>query len=268
MARRNGRPGEHPRNKALAVFWRVLGRGALGFLIFTGVSGVLLMAYVAAASSPMLSFKTPVVAGTKYLSRFEVLSAAGLGAHSNLAALPVGLLEQRIAKLRWVKQVNVQRRLPDTVEITVLEHDPTHLALVEGRLYYLNQDLSAHAPLKLGEIPPDRPVITGLSRAELAEPDAEIKGLLNQAGRLLELLYLSASKGGHGLSEIHLDRLWGLSLVWQDLTATVRLGLGDYDRKLKRLTRVRKDLKSRGELERAILIDLSDAPRAVVRFGG
>ena len=268
MPRRNNFPGENQRSPGGSLALALLGRGILVLALFVGASGALLLAYAAAASSPALSVKKPLVSGTRYLSRFEVLSAAGVGAHSNLAALPVGLLEQRVAGLNWVKSVQVQRRLPATVEIKVVEHEPSHVALVEGRLYYLNQDMSAYAPLKPGESPPDRPLITGLSKTELVDPDAETQSLLDQASRLLEALPAGAVAEGGGLSEIHLDRVWGLSLIWQHLAATVRLGRGGYAAKLDRLGRVSDDLKARGELQRVSLSDLSDERRAVVRFGG
>jgi cell division septal protein FtsQ len=180
----------------------------------------------------------------------------------------VGLLEQRVAKLRWVKSVEVRRRLPATVQIRVVEHDPAHVALVEGRLYYLNQDMSAYAPLKPGEHPPDRPLITGLNKAGLIDPDGETQSLLAEATKLLSALQAHGGKADSALSEIHLDRIWGLSLIRQDLIATVRLGLGGYPHKLNQLKKVTRDLKVRGELDRVYLIDLSDERRAVVRLGG
>ena len=75
-------------------------------------------------------------------------------------------------------------------------------------------------------------------------------------------------EAGGGLSEIHLDEVWGLSLIWGSIAPTIRLGLDDYVNKLLRLDRVLDDLKSRGELSRAQLIDLSDPRRTVVRMEG
>ncbi len=49
--------------------------------------------------------------------------------------------------------------------------------------------------------------------------------------------------------------------------ATVRLGLEGFPSRLERLQRVLADLRERGELGRALLIDLTPERRVVVRLG-
>jgi cell division septal protein FtsQ len=193
------------------------------------------------------------------------LSAGGVGAHSNLLSLPVGRLEQRIRRLGWVRRVRVSRRPPHTVRIEIQERTPRCLVLVEGRLYYLDSDLKSFAST-LGEAPPDLPVITGLKTADLANPDDEMKDLLAGAGRLLDQLPRTDLGPGGPVSEIHIDRVWGLSLVRDDLPALVRLGFKNFGPRLAALQRVAADLRRRGELERAILIDLESSRRVVVRL--
>lgn len=87
------------------------------------------------------------------------------------------------------------------------------------------------------------------------------------ARRLLGLLPASDLAPGGRLAELHLDRVWGISLLFNDLTPVVRLGFKDYARRLARLEQVRGDLDQRGELERARLIDLESSRRVVVRLG-
>ncbi|MFH2126745.1 MAG: FtsQ-type POTRA domain-containing protein [Pseudomonadota bacterium] len=238
----------------------------LAGVVFVLVSAALLTGWGLLSTSRALAVQRAVVQGTGHLSRLDILSAAEVGSDSNLLALPVGKIAERVRAIPWVEQAEVSRRLPDTVVIRVTERRPMLMALVEGRLFYLDENLrpiSVHRRRAL----PDMPVITGLSRADLAQPDDEVLSLVEAVKQLLAVLPPADLAPGGRLSEVHLDRVWGLSLVFNDTAPVVRLGFKDYSRRLARLEQVRGDLARRGELERARLIDLESWRRVVVRLG-
>jgi cell division septal protein FtsQ len=244
---------------------RLLAKAGGLVLVFLAVGAALVGGWAWLASRPAFAVAEAQVLGTRHLSRLEVLSAAGLGVHSNLLSLNVGRMEARLATLPWVERARVERRPPATVRITVTERRPSWLAVVEGRLYFLAPEMEGFAPLQGGEVP-DLPAITGLSRADLVQPDEEARRLLGLARGLREVLPASEFAPGGRLSEVHLDRVWGVTLVWKGLPPLVRLGFGDFARRLARLERVAADLEARGELKRAVLIDLGSDRRAVVRL--
>lgn len=248
---------------------RAAGRlaGRLGMLagLLILVSAGLLGGWWLASGSRAFAVQRVEVLGTQRLSRLDVLRAARVGADSNLLALPVGKISARLRSLPWVQDAAVQRRLPDQLRIMVRERRPLVLALVEGRLHYLDTDLRPLAPAG-GRPEVDLPVLSGLSRADLLSPDEEMLTLLAAVRRLLASLPPQEMAPGGRLSEIHLDRIWGLSLVFNDLSPTVRLGFGHFAARLQRLQRVRADLERRGELSRARLIDLESERRTVVRL--
>jgi len=229
------------------------------------VSAVLLGGWCLLSSSRAFAVSRVEVLGTKLLSRLEVLRVAQVGADSNLLALPVGKIQERLRGLLWVQEASLERRLPGSLRITISERQPLLLALVEGRLFYLNRELKPLAPAD-GRLERDLPVLSGLSRADLLSPDEEILFLLAAARRLLAVLPPAELAPGGRLSQIHLDRVWGLSLVYSDLPPVVRLGFSDFAGGLQRLGRVRADLERRGELKRARLIDLESPRRTVVRL--
>jgi len=241
-------------------------RVVLAGCLFLLVSAALLTGWGILSTSRALAVQRAVVQGTGHLSRLDILSAAEVGSDSNLLALPVGKIAARVRAIPWVEQAEVSRRLPDTVVIRVTERRPMLMALVEGRLFYLDENLrpiSVHRRRAL----PDMPVITGLSRADLAQPDDEVLSLVEAVKQLLAVLPSADLAPGGRLAEVHLDRVWGLSLVFNDTAPVVRLGFKDYSRRLARLEQVRGDLARRGELERARLIDLESWRRVVVRLG-
>ncbi len=244
----------------------LLRRGLLTGGVFLLVSAALLTGWGLLSTSRALAVQKAEVRGTEHLSRLDILSAAGVGSDSNLLALPVGKIAQRVAAIPWVAEVRVSRHLPDTVVIQVREHQPMILALVEDSFYYLDRELrpiAVHGRRPL----PDMPVLTGLSRADLAQPDDEMLGLMDKVHQLLEALPAAEQAPGGRLAEVHLDRVWGLSLVFNDLNPVVRLGFKGFASRLDRLAQVRADLARRGELERASLIDLESGQRVVVRLG-
>ncbi|MFZ5586560.1 MAG: cell division protein FtsQ/DivIB [Thermodesulfobacteriota bacterium] len=244
----------------------LLGRAAavLGFMAFSGL--LLLGGYAALAHGGAFAVREAVVLGTDNLSRLEILRAAQIGADSSLLSLPVAKVEARIRAVPWVEWAGLERDWPHGVRITVRERRPVLLALVEDELYYLGADMKPFTPVRADETL-DLPAISGLSKADLLQPDDEMLGLLRDARDLIAALPAAAPALAGRLSEVHLDRVWGLSLVFNDLTPTVRLGLEDHLERLAGLRPVIEDLQRRGELMRALLIDLGGPRRAVVRLG-
>ena len=264
---RAGNPPERSAVKSvLSRLGAVAGRLLVGLALCACLSAGLLAAYAAAASSSIFQVKRPLVSGTRHLSRLEVLSAAGIDSDSNLAQMQVNRIEDRVKRLPWVKDAVAQRRLPGILEILVTEYDPAHLAMVAGKLYFVSRNMDAFTPVKAHEGLPDLPVITGLTLGNLIRPTPGCLALLNAAAELMAALPPQEREAGGALSEIHLDEVWGLSLVYGSIGPTVRLGLKNYTSKLLRLGRVLDDLKARDELSRVQLIDLSHPKRTVVRF--
>ncbi|MCB2185981.1 MAG: FtsQ-type POTRA domain-containing protein [Deltaproteobacteria bacterium] len=232
-----------------------------------GLTLVLLGGWSLLVMSPAFAVRQVEVLGTRHLSRLDVLSAAGIGLHTSLLALVDRRAAGRVAALPWVAEASVERVWPRAVKITVRERVPRALALVGDTFYQLDGDLQAIAPVE-GAAPPDRLVLSGLTPADLREPDDEITGLQAAARRFLARLAVKGPAGFGRVSEIHLDRVWGVSALWEDLPAVARLGFAEFDQRLTRLAAVAEDLRRRGEINRAVLIDLTLPDRVVVRLAG
>jgi cell division protein FtsQ len=66
------------------------------------------------------------------------------------------------------------------------------------------------------------------------------------------------------ISEIHIDDVFGLSLI-SDKGLYLKLGIGDFESKLKKLTLVLADLEQRGMKNGYLCIDLSDESKVTVQ---
>ncbi len=261
QAVRHRSPEPSSLRRALGAVLRSVGAAGAwtGLLLLVGAG--LVAGWLALSHSRAFAVREAQVFGTQRLSRLEVLRLAGVGAHTNLLSLPVGKMQRRLEAHPWIRSARVVRLLPHTVRIQVEEYRPRLLALAGGRLYYLDRDLHPFAAVG-EETPPDLPVVTGLSREQLWRPDEESRALLQQAGELLSELPSSLGR----LSELHLDAVTGLSLVWEEIPAVVCLGFDQFPPRLARLQRVLADLRRRGELARTRLIDLDHPRRVVVRL--
>lgn len=246
-----------------AVIWALAGRPLKVLGAMALVAAVLLIGWSLLVMSPMFALREAEVVGTSHLSRMQVLRTAGLSGSDSLLAVKMGPAAKRIARMPWVASVRLERKFPHTVRIVVDERKARMLALAEGRVYYLDSDIRPIAAVGR-EATPDLPWLTGLKKADLVKPDEEVLKLMDLAGGLLD----SLAKSGLGTpSEVAVDRVWGLSLITNQIAATLRLGFKDYGQRLSALKRVLGDLRQRGELERATIIDVEDQRRIVVRLG-
>jgi len=252
--------------RSRGFLWLLL-RGGLALASLMAVSAALLLgAYVALAQGGTFAVRQADIQGNVNLTALEILQAAGVGSDSSLLTLPMGKVRQGLASVPLLEQATVERVWPHTIRIEVVERRPYAQAVVEGRIHLLDNQMHPLAPVRSLETV-DLPVISGLSKADIVEPDEEIIELLQNARRLLEGLPQGELAIAGRLSEVHLDRVRGLAVVFAGLPATVRLGAAGFESAWPRLEKICADLKQRGELERALVIDLDSDRRVVVRLG-
>jgi cell division protein FtsQ len=177
------------------------------------------------------------VRGANRANDSELLKLTGLQLGQNLLQLDVAAVERAFASHPWVKSASVRRRLPRTLDVTLVEHEPRAVVSL-GELYLVNPE---GEPFK--RLSPqdglDLPLVTGLDR------DAFVDNPELSKGRILAALSLvTAWKREDGaLSEIRTSDL-GLTAVTAD-GREVRLGEGDLDAKLVRLRRIEQELLAR-----------------------
>ncbi|MCE7871116.1 hypothetical protein DYH09_12155 [bacterium CPR1] len=171
------------------------------------------------------------VNGLSHLTREQVVSHARLTRGSPVWLLPPATVAERVAGIHAVKSVQVEVRLPGTVEIAVQEREPRFLvgSPASPELYLAD----AHGVLlRKAQLP------SSLPRVMVTEPLAEggrlSQGIVPIASETLALL--------HGIvpgkpSSISIDSLEAVTVEtsWQGWPLTLRLGSlehRDYKRQL------------------------------------
>lgn len=179
---------------------------------------------------------------------------------ADLAAVSAG-----VQRHPWVQSVEVERRLPNRVVVTVHEHAPVALLAFSDGLYYV--DTEGVPFLRATSEDLDHPLITGvdaaLEKAHPALPRLAIRDALWILTQLDAHKVIPLSQ----VSEIRFERTRGWTIQTAGGTtahpsAEVLFGFGDYDQQISRLAA----LIGRGvDLTEALHVDVAPERVAIVR---
>jgi cell division protein FtsQ len=128
--------------------------------------------------SPLLTVSRVQVVGGKHVSAAAISAVAGLGESSNLLLLSTTEVKEAVEQLAWVKRAAVDRKLPGTLRVDVVERTPA-LALQASEARWTidrrGHVLAPGAPRRL-------PTVAAVSGEEIAVGErvasAEVRGAL------------------------------------------------------------------------------------------
>lgn len=259
-----------------------LGRKLLPLVFLAAVAiGVpfgIFQAYLRTVSGTYFELSEITVTGLAHIERESLLDSAGLRAGRNIFDIDLERANNSIAANPWVREVEVERRLPDQVRVDLSEYTPVAI-LVGERYRLLSEDGVIFDSVEPGESIGSfltLPMISGLEvtrkkgvSTESSSNSPSLK-LVDMAVFLeaMEVARLYEEMGfaqWESLSEIHIDPTLGLSLVSADTGIEIRLGRGRYRERLERLKVVQKSIVQRAMEVDYILIDQeSDLSRVAV----
>jgi cell division septal protein FtsQ len=225
--------------RRLLVVLRVVGKVVLALGITAAIlwGGRLAVRHVTA--SPRFAVRDIQVTLATHVSRDEVLELAQVEEGDRLLAIDTEPMAARVASHPWVKSARVRRQLPSTLIIDLTERRAAATAAMGG-LYLVDE--TGH-PFKKStmEEADGLPVLTGIDRAWYAEKKEASEAALREALALLAAY--GARPGRPALSELNIDPRFGFSLFLLDGGAEVRLGRGDFSKKLARLDQIFEAVK-------------------------
>ena len=217
----------------MALSWASLGRGLAAALGLVAALAAWPAVRDAVCRHPYFAVREVVVRGRGRLGSDEIRRVAGIEPGVSIWNVDCEQAEDRLRHQPWVRSACVRRELPHRVVIQVREERPTAiLATTEPALYYVGAHGRIVAPVGSGE-PRDFPYLTGLGSRDVSGADAfGPRGIR----RALGLLRLAARAGA--VSEIHIDRARGLTLLPVQPTVPIELGWGRFAEKLQLLPAV------------------------------
>ncbi|WP_375767058.1 FtsQ-type POTRA domain-containing protein [Archangium gephyra] len=222
------------------------GPGLLKAILLTGLTCALVWGGIElrrwALSSPTFLLKETTFSGLQRAAPGELLKLSGLTVGQNLWSLDVETLERTMAAHPWVRTVEVRRHFPSSVSVEVSEHVPAALAAL-GDLYLVDEDGEPFKRLQPGD-KLDLPLVTGMDREGYLADEANTRERFRQALEVARAYAATEPLKRERLSEVRVSAE-GLVLVMAD-GMEARLGEGETDAKLQRLSRVREELRARG----------------------
>lgn len=197
-------------------------------------------------TSSYLKIKEVKVVGNIKLSRSEVLELSGIAIGDNILAIDSGDIKGNIKANPWIADVRVKRNFPDRVSIEIQERKPVAFINLDG-LYYVDETGIIFKKASLGE-DVDLPVITGLTKEEIEEQGA-VSELAIKAVNLLHILAENTALELENLSEINVDKTYGLTLYTMREGTKIEFGGDGFREKLDILDKIIKSRNGFAGLE-------------------
>jgi len=201
------------------------------------------------------------VEGNRKIPREIILSLARVEEMFNLFTVKLAEVGGRLESHPWIEEVKVRKIFPNKMLIQVKERKPIAILQLEA-LYYIDAKGVVFSPV--GEKDAyNYPFLTGLTRQSFEKDPVEAKHLITKALELLRIVEKEKSSPFEEISEIHMERTYGIDCFTRAEGVAVRMGWEHFGEKVKRLPLIWADLRNRGIP--AASIDCSDMKRVVVK---
>lgn len=251
--------------QALAAAWRRARRPLV-------IAGAALLVVGGAVAAHQLVTRSPhfavravrVVPTPRHASEEALATRAAIPSGTNLFALDLEAVAQRVAEDPWVARVKARRELPNTVALDVEERVPAAVVAL-GPLY-----LADPTGAVFKRATPDEaarfPIITGLDRDRFVDEPERARADIREA--LAVVAAWSTDAARPALGEIHVDHAIGLT-AYTTTGVGVRLGRAGTEppaalaARLARFDRVWASLAATKERPRLIYLDNRARPDRV-----
>ncbi|MBA2312106.1 MAG: FtsQ-type POTRA domain-containing protein, partial [Actinobacteria bacterium] len=104
-------------------------------------------------ASPLLGVRHVQLTGARHTTADEISAAAGLVPGVNLLLLSTTEVASRVQTLPWVKSAQVERKLPGTVAVRVVEREPAMALSVGAARWTVDGAGRVLTPGEVGELP-------------------------------------------------------------------------------------------------------------------
>ena len=221
-------------------------------LIVAAIALGALAAYRHTQSGAQFAVKTIEIEGARHTPRAALEAITRQYVGMNLFKIDIGRVRRDLGALAWVRHVDIEEKVPDTLRIRIVERTPVALVLSDGPVHYVDDDGVTFAELSTAVGDSDLPVISGARGAELAH----CVGLLRDLRARDAQLYAR-------VSEVRPVAPRGFAIFDRELGAFVYADAGDLSAKWRDLYAIVANEKlARGAIEYA---DLRFQNRIVVK---
>jgi cell division protein FtsQ len=214
-----------------------------------------------AYQSDLFRVSQVLVKGCDRLTEEEILHLSDVTAQDNLLSLDLKLIATSIEAHPWVHTVEVKRKLPDHLMITIKEYTPVAL-LNSDKIYLVDKqgeiidELSTEEPISL-------PIITGVDPKNIIDHQIT-KSPNHQIQKALELISM-ASKGTrtlgvNNISQIHIAEKDTLILYTADSGIPFHFDTENLSAQFSKAEKVLYQLYRSGKYKKVAKVELDYRP--------
>jgi cell division protein FtsQ len=192
------------------------------------------------AHAEMFTIAGVDVKGVRSMSDENIRDVATIFTGQNVFRVDLGAATRRVMADPWVRDVRIERRLPNRISIFVTERVPKAVLHASNGMYLIDGEGVVMVPIRGGT--PPLPVIA-LRDCRAVPREPVTAGAVPEALELLEEL---AARGGWDPRSVTVkaDSAETVTIVYAD--HEFRIGRGNYNEKLKRMGEVVADMRQRG----------------------
>ncbi|MBI5327909.1 MAG: FtsQ-type POTRA domain-containing protein [Deltaproteobacteria bacterium] len=185
---------------------------------------------------PYLAIKEIRIAGNMRVSKAEVLELAGINLGDNLLKINTGDIQKNLRLNTWIAEVDVARNFPNRLSIGIKERKPVAFINLDS-LYFVDETGIIFKKISI-EDEIDLPIITGLKMEDIEE-EVKTSELAIKAVNLIHVLEKKEIfANNEELSEINIDKAYGLTLYTMQQGTRIELGDEEFTEKIEKLKRV------------------------------
>jgi cell division protein FtsQ len=211
--------------------------GRLGIVL--GIVAGSVLVYRHTQGDARFAVKTIEITGTTHTPRAAIDAITRQYIGVNLFKIDIGRLRHDLRGLGWVKRIEAEKKLPDTLRIRIVERTPEALVAIGGRIAYVDEDGVPFADLSPSVGDGDLPLITNAAGAELQRSVTLLRDLRARDPQVYSRVSEVRPVAPNGFALF--DRELGafvyaddsdLSAKWRDLYAVARaehLGVHDIE---------------------------------------
>lgn len=160
--------------------------------------GILIETLIYILLSPLFNIKDVTVTGNNKLSKEEIISLSEIRTEENIFKTSKNDIKNRIKTNPYVENVKIRRKLPDKVEIIVVERVATYMLPFANSYVYINNQ---GYMLEITSQKANLPIITGFSTPEENLHEGE-RLLSEDLVKLGEVLQIIESANANGIQEL------------------------------------------------------------------
>lgn len=242
-------------------FFRKAARVSCIMLLVALAGAASFEAYAIVSRTTFLRLERIEVLNLRRLTREEVVELAGVKQGDGMFALDLRRIGEQLQKNPWIAKAKVRRYFPHTLSIELAEREP--LAVVNmSYLYYMDGNGDVFKPLTEGDSL-NYPVVTGITEEDMGRDPEGCRGALKSAIGVIALLQSGTVLKMEDVSEIHLDKGYGVTLFTAQGGVPIKLGNDGFGEKLARLSRIYGEL--RAQMTALEYIDLNYGDKIIVK---